>query len=241
MMTNHQKKFIVSLKQKKFRIQHGSFVVEGVKMVEELLRSDYEVELIVATPSWENKYQIPGIIEVTDKELAALSSLRTPHQVLAVVKKKEAVAPPNFEHLTIVLDNVQDPGNLGTIIRTADWFGVKDIVCSENCVEVYNPKVIQATMGSFFRVNVLYDNLSDFLSRNKDLTVYGACLEGESIYKKTLSKSKSVLLMGNESQGISKELSPFINEQITIPRVGQAESLNVAVATAIFCAEFSRK
>jgi len=240
MITNHQKKFIVSLKQKKFRTQHNSFVVEGIKMVNELLQSDYEVETLFATQPWFNNYSWDNAEEISEKELSSISSLKTPNQVLAVAKKKETSLPPSFEELTIALDNVQDPGNLGTIIRTADWFGVKNVICSEDCVDVYNPKVIQATMGSFCRVNVVCANLIDFFSQNNDVTVYGSFIDGENIYKKKISKNESILLMGNESKGISKELQPYIKEWISIPRIGQAESLNVSVATSILCAEFYR-
>ncbi|MCO6500452.1 MAG: RNA methyltransferase [Vicingus serpentipes] len=241
MMTNHQKKFIVSLKQKKFRIQHNSFVVEGVKMVDELLQSDYEVASIFATQFWIENHPAVDAIEISEKELNAISSLKTPNQVLAVVKKKKPIISSDSKTLTLVLDNIQDPGNLGTIIRTADWFGVKNIVCSEDCVEVYNPKVLQATMGSFFRVNTVYTDLCIFLTEKKVNSIYGALLDGENVYTKKLNTNNSMLVVGNESKGISDNLLPFINERLTIPKIGKAESLNAATATAILCAEFFRK
>jgi len=238
MISNNQKKYVNSLKQKKYRQQHQSFVVEGTKMIEELINSDFEIELLFATPNWKSNYK--SVILVSDKELASISSLKTPNEVLAVVKQKKAAHPEYSNTLTLALDNVQDPGNLGTIIRTADWFGISSIICSNTCVDIYNPKVIQATMGSFFRINVIYSDLSAFFSDNSDLNVYGALLNGKSIYKETLNPVGSIILMGNESKGISEEILPYVTNKISIPRIGKAESLNVATATAIICAEFKK-
>ena len=240
MISANQKKYVNSLKQKKFRTEHNSFIVEGVKMIAELLQSDYKVELLFATSPWIESNPNVDCIEVSEKELSQISSLKTPNEVLAVVNQKKASLNDVSVQLTIALDKIQDPGNLGTIIRTADWFGVKNIVCSEDSVSVYNPKVIQATMGSFFRVNIIYTNLIPFFSENKELTVYGTLLDGENVYSKELKSIGSILLMGNESKGISEELFPYINHRITIPKVGQAESLNVSTATAILCSEFTR-
>jgi len=240
MLSINQKKQVNSLKQKKFRTEYKLFVVEGIKMLEELLLSNYEVEIIYATANWIENNSAVNCIEISEKELASISSLRSPNEVLAVVKQKETVLIDVFTQLTIALEKLQDPGNLGTIIRTADWFGVQHVICSEDSVDVYNPKVLQATMGSFFRVNIIYVSLSDFFSENKDLTVYGALLDGENVYQKELKTKGSVLLMGNESKGISDELKPFISEKLLIPNFGKAESLNVATATAILCSEFAR-
>lgn len=240
MLSINQKKFVNSLKQKKFRTHNNSFVVEGIKMLDELLQSDYKAEYIFATISWIKKNKSIDCIEVTEKELNSISSLKTPNEVLAVVKQKETRLIDISSQLNIAIDAIQDPGNLGTIIRTADWFGVKNIICSENSVDVFNPKVMQATMGSFFRVNLIYSNLSEFFSLNKGLTVYGALLNGENVYEKQLTTEGSVLLMGNESKGISSDLLPCITDKISIPKFGVAESLNVAVATAIFCYECQR-
>lgn len=240
MLSVSQKKIATSLKQKKFRNSHNSFVVEGVKMVDELLESNYEVELIFATQSFIKTHPLLDVIDVSEKELASISSLKTANQVLAIVKKKQGIAPFDFSQLTIALDNIQDPGNMGTIIRLADWFGISTIVCSEGCVDVFNPKVIQATMGSFFRVNVIYTDLPIFFTKNKELTVFGALLDGENIYSKKVSTNNSVLLIGNESKGISDDLQSFVNEKITIPKLGNAESLNAATAAAILCSEFYR-
>jgi TrmH family RNA methyltransferase len=241
MLSQNQKKHVNSLKQKKFRTQHNSFVVEGVKMVEELLQSNYEVEEIYATQSWIENNPSVGCDEVSEKELSQISSLKTPNEVITVVKQKAPQLIDVSSHLTIALDKIQDPGNLGTIIRTADWFGIQNIICSEGSVDVYNPKVMQATMGSFFRVNLVYTNLNQFFSENTNLIVYGALLEGANIYTEQLNSNGTVLLMGNESKGVSEELIPFITDKISIPKTGGAESLNVATATAILCSEFVRR
>ncbi len=240
MLSISQKKYVNSLQQKKFRTQYSTFVVEGLKIVNELLKSDYEVETIFATSSWLKNNSSKEAIHVTEKELSQLSSLKTPNEVLAVVKQKETQLLDLKSTITIALDHIQDPGNLGTIIRTADWFGVKNIICSEDCVDVYNPKVIQATMGSLFRVNVVYTDLKEFFDEYKDLTVYGALLEGDNVYNVKLKSEGAVLLMGNESKGIAEELIPYVTNKIAIPKFGNAESLNVGIATAIICFESKR-
>ena len=240
MLSISQKKIVNSLKQKKFRTDLNAFVVEGVKMVDELLQSDYEIEAIYATSNWIDNHADVECTEISEKELKIISSLKTPNEVLAVVKQKEPQLTELSSQLNIALDKIQDPGNFGTIIRTADWFGVQNIICTEDTVDVYNPKVIQATMGSFFRMNIVYTDLSQFFSENKELTVYGALLDGENVYQKTLNAKGAVLFMGNESKGISEALKPFISEKILIPNFGKAESLNVATATAILCSEFTR-
>ena len=239
MITNNQKKFVKSLAQKKFRTEHNCFVVEGVKLVNELLQSDFDVVNIFATSHWIEKNSAVDAEQVSSKDLAIMSSFKTANEVLAVVKQKQHDTVIYSEHLTIALDNIQDPGNLGTIIRTADWFGVKSIVCSKDSVDVYNPKVIQSTMGSIFRVDVYYADLKEFLN-NKKSVVYAATLNGKNVYEQKLKKDNAVFLMGNESKGISIGLTPYINQEISIPRIGQAESLNVATATAILCAEFTK-
>lgn len=238
MITANQKKFVKSLAQKKYRTEHNCFVVEGVKLVEELLQSDYEVLTIYATASWVEDNPAINAEQISTKDLSIISSLKTANEVLAMVKQKQNGLVDYDSSLTIALDNLQDPGNLGTIIRTADWFGIKTIVCSENTVDIYNPKVIQATMGSLFRVNVVYTDLIKFFKENSNLSVYGALLDGDNVYQKELNKNGSVLLMGNESKGISEQLFPYITDKILIPKIGQAESLNVSTATAILCAEF---
>ena len=243
MITANQKKFVKSLGQKKFRTEYNSFIVEGEKVLSELLQSDFEIESIFATQPWIelNLNLAVECIEVSQKELNSISSLKTPNNILAIVKQKNNQLVDLSSQLTIALDTIQDPGNLGTIIRTADWFGIKNIICSSDSVDVYNPKVMQATMGSFFRVSVHYINLREFFSKNKKLTVFGGLLDGENIYKKELNSKGSILLLGNESKGISNELIPFITDKIFIPKFGKAESLNVAMATAILCSEFARR
>lgn len=240
MISINQKKFVNSLKQKKFRTEHNLFVVEGIKLVEELLQSDYEVSAIYATLNWMEKNPKEECSEVSEKELQSISSLKTSNEVLAVVKQKGPQLIDVSNQLNIALDKLQDPGNFGTIIRTADWFGVQNIICSKDSVDVYNPKVLQATMGSFFRMNIIYTDLPEFFLENKALTVHGALLDGENVYQKELNSKGSILLMGNESKGISVELKPFISEKILIPNFGKAESLNVATATAVLCSEFKR-
>ncbi len=240
MVTANQKKFVKSLTLKKNRTAHGCFVVEGVKLVDELLLSNFEVKAIYATSNWLMDNLGVEAQEVSNKDLASMSSFKTSNEVLAVVNQKQ----PNIIDLTnglvIALDNLQDPGNFGTIIRTADWFGIKNIVCSTGSVDIYNPKVIQATMGSLFRVNLVYTDLMELFSQNEKITVYGAVLDGENIYAKTLSTKSAVILMGNESKGISSDLLPFVTDKIKIPGFGSAESLNVATATAVICSEFKR-
>lgn len=240
MITANQKKIVKSLAQKKFRSQYQCFVVEGVKLVEEALNSDFLVDDVFAVPRWIESNSNVGAIEVSEKELKSLSSLKTPNDVLAVVRIKQQNLPLDFSNLTLVLDNIQDPGNMGTIIRTADWFGIKNIVCSQNSVDIYNPKVVQATMGSLFRINILYKDLKEFFSSHENLTVYGASIEGESIYDTKMNQEDAVLLMGNESKGIAQELESFIDKKLTVPKFGEAESLNVATATAIICSEYKR-
>ena len=240
MISAREKKFVNALKQKKYRGEHQYFVVEGSKMLGELLQEDFKIRQVFAIGSWIEKHPEIDAVEISEKELKSISSLKTPNEVLAVVQQKENRLIDVSNTLSIALDEIQDPGNLGSIIRTADWFGIKNIVCSSNSVDVYNPKVIQATMGSFFRVNIVYQELTEFFTNNADLKVYGALLDGENIYQKEIDTKGLVLLMGNESKGISNELMPFITDKISIPKFGKAESLNVATATAILCSDCLR-
>jgi TrmH family RNA methyltransferase len=244
MISINQKKFVSSLKQKKFRTEHSLFIVEGVKLIQELLLSNYKISAIYATKSWiENNQDIEStqITVISEKELQRISSLKTANEVLAIVEQKAHQLIDVSSQLNIAIDKIQDPGNFGTIIRTADWFGIQNVICSEDSVDVYNPKVLQATMGSFFRLNIVYTDLAKFFSEHKGLTVYGALLDGENVYQKKLNSIGAVLLMGNESKGISEALIPFVKEKILIPNFGKAESLNVATATAVLCSEFVRK
>lgn len=253
MVSKSQISFIKSLHQKKSRHEHRLFIAEGVKLVTEILSSDFTVYAIYATkalldqhPSFEanvSKNIEIHIVSVTEME--RISALSTPPEVLIIAKIPETDPERLFvktfyqQDLVLMADDIRDPGNLGTLIRIADWFGIKRIVCSEETVEVYNPKVVQSTMGSLVRVEVLYADLKKVLNEVKGIPVYGALLEGRSIYGESL-QAEGVLLLGNESHGISNDLIPFITHPVSIPRFGGAESLNVAIAAAVMCSEFRR-
>lgn len=242
MISKAKLKAYSAYKTQKNRDKDKVFVVEGVKLSEELLNSGFSVIDICATKEWIADNPQVSATEISESELERISLLQTPNQVWALVERKDSeVIPENaFDSLCLVLDEIKDPGNMGTIIRTADWFGIRNIVCSQNSVDIYNPKVIQSTMGSIFRMQVYYTDLKDFLSKKPQQTkVFGALLGGDDIYKKQLD-DKGIILIGNESKGISDELKPFITDKITIPRFGEAESLNAAVATGIVLSEFKR-
>jgi len=240
MVSKNQIKFITSLQQKKYRLANQMFIAEGVKVIQELLQSNFVLEHLYETSSiFENiaNYQKSLISEQDMKRISALSS---PSACLAIFKIPKDNAIEN-SGLIIALDDIRDPGNLGTIIRLSDWFGVKQILCSPETVDVYNPKVIQATMGSIARVKVSYLDLKSFFA-NTSLPVFGAFMDGATIYKEKLA-TDGILIFGNEANGISSELEKFIENRIAIPRFGdiqQTESLNVATATAIFLSEFRR-
>lgn len=251
MISKNKISFIKSLGLKKHRDELGVFVAEGPKVVSELLPA-WNARLIVATKQWlsENQKSLSNtsaeIIETSEDDLRKASFLQHPQQVIAVVEKKESSL--NMElmrsDLTIALDGVRDPGNMGTIIRIADWFGIATIVCSHDSADVYNPKVVQATMGSLARVNVLYKPLTELIeSLPTDFPIYGTLLDGDNIYEQQLSKN-GLIIMGNEGVGISKEVRCRVNHRLLIPSFprngASAESLNVGVATAIVCSEFRR-
>lgn len=245
MLSKAQISLITSLQNKKYRKQQGLFIVEGIKSVKEFMASSYQVESIFYTDDANTKVgKISHNIkshELTEAEFQKISTLKSPQGILALVKlpKQQQIDIHELRNCyNIVLDDVQDPGNLGTIIRTAEWFGIKHIICSIGTVDAYNPKVVQATMGSLARIQVHYVNLHEFIS-STDLPVYGALLNGQSIYQ-TEWRSEGLIIMGNEGNGISAELIDLIDQAVTIPRIGQAESLNVAVATTIFCSEIAR-
>jgi RNA methyltransferase, TrmH family len=244
-------KRISSYKESKYRNQDKVFVVEGVKVVNELLNSCFEIETICALKQWldDNSNIIisktNNIIEVNEDDLKKISSFSTPNQVLAVVKTPSPKEVVFKDKLVIALDQINDPGNLGTIIRIAHWFGIEDIICSENTVDQFNPKTIQSTMGSLFRVNVSYHNLKFYLQNlPKDYPIYGAVVEnGENIYEKQVQKH-GIIIIGSESHGISNEILPLINNPITIPNFSinqKAESLNASIATGIIVSEFKRR
>ena len=234
MLSKNKIKFIQSLKQKKYRLLHQLYVVEGEKIVNEFLNSDWEIEQIYATKEWNG-----NAVEVTSKELERISSLKTPNKVLAIIKipKRKSVISGN---LVLALDAVKDPGNLGTIIRLADWFGVQHFICSKNCVDLYNPKVVQATMGSICRIQVQYLNLKSTLENMTDYKICAAVTDGQSIFSVEKSE-KRIVLLGSESHGISNELIELANQKITIPKSenSKAESLNVANACGIILAQLS--
>lgn len=238
MLSKSQIKTITSLKQKKYRLQQGLFVAEGVKTINELLASQFSLQQLYTT----NSFKIDANLEtvVSKNELKKISFLKTPNTALAIFKIPEPKAI-NTNQLLVALDNVRDPGNLGTIIRLCDWFGITDLVCNIETVDCYNPKVVQATMGSITRVNVSYLNLTDFL-KTTHMPIFGAFMEGDNIYKSQLP-NKGILVLGNEANGISREIEQVITTKISIPRFGQlqsTESLNVATAAAILLSEFRR-
>ena len=245
MLSKSQISFIRSLHQKKYRKEHGLFIVEGIKSIKEFFQSSYQIHTIYYNSEQYNLLpKLPAninLFEVKNAELDKISTLQTPQGFLALVhipKNRELALKALKNQFTLVLDGVQDPGNMGTIIRTADWFGFKNIICSADCVEVFNPKTVQATMGSLARVNIYETDLPALLEKNT-IPVFGALLDGESIYK-TQWGAEGLVILGNEGKGISAEVIKKINKPVTIPRIGEAESLNVAVSAAIFCAELVR-
>lgn len=229
MITKNQIKFIKSLSLKKNRIKEQLFIAEGEKVVSELLRSDFEIKNIYATKEW--KVNNDNITQISNAELQRISNLKSPNKVLVVVQFKNHKIIKH-DGITLVLDEINDPGNLGTIIRMCDWFGVKQIICSKNTVDIFNPKVVQSAMGSAFRVNVNYTDLENYLS---DITtpIYGAFMHGKNLKEVKIPKSAH-LVMGNEANGISAEINKLITDKVAIKNIGKsAESLNVAVATSI--------
>ena len=235
MLVKSKIKYIQSLGEKKFREKEGLFVAEGPKIVKELLKAEFEVHEIYALREWldeNNKFIKSGeTFEITEAELKAISFMTTPQSVLALVKMPVTNTFVTKGKLILALDGIQDPGNLGTIIRTADWFGMQHIICSKDCADVYNPKVVQATMGSIARVNVIYTDLYPWLQKEKDSSIYAAVLQGKDLKK--IEIKTGIILIGNESKGIRSEILGLANEKITIPGIGKAESLNAAVATGI--------
>lgn len=232
MLSKSEIKDIQSLSQKKNRDALKLFVAEGPKIVGELIQLVPQmIERVFATPVWtQTRRNYPNTMEVTEKELERISQLQTANQVLALVKKFEP-REPSGNSFSLYLDTIQDPGNFGTIIRTADWFGIQNVVCNAGCADLYNPKVVQSTMASIARVNVYYDVKNNWLQK-QNLPVYAAVLKGEPL-QNFQKVDKGILVIGNESRGISDELLQFANNRITIPRKGRAESLNAAVATGI--------
>jgi len=241
MVTKNQIKLISSLQQKKFRQSNQLFVAEGVKVIQELLAAHLELELIFETVPLFAEISAEKKVLISTDELKKMSALTVPNNCLAVFK-----IPSNkiFEQkgLILALDSIRDPGNLGTILRICDWFGVQQVICSPDTVDIYNPKVIQATMGSIARVNCIYGELLPLLEATT-LPVFGTFMDGENSYKMNLPR-EGIIVMGNEANGISETIKSVIKNKIAIPRFGElqkTESLNVATATALILSEFRRK
>lgn len=240
MVSKNQIKLISSLHQKKQRIAHQLFIAEGIKGIQELLDASFELEQLYTT---QNDFEsVPNSLKtlVSEADLKKISALATPNTCLAVFKipKEKKIVESG---LIVALDTIRDPGNLGTILRLCDWFGIQQLICSKETVDSYNPKVVQATMGSIARVTVSYVDLNDFLATTS-LPVFGTFMNGDNIYKSSLPQ-EGIIVMGNEANGISPELEKIIKNRLTIPRFGaiqKTESLNVATATAIVLSEFCR-
>ena len=246
MLSKSQIGFIKSLHQKKYRKENATFIIEGIKSILEFISSPYQIHSIYFVSEFSSLLtNLPAnikLFEVNNAELEKISTLQTPQGILALVHipNSAVIDPDAFSNsFSIVLDGIQDPGNLGTIIRTADWFGIKHVICSPNTVEVYNPKTVQATMGSLSRVKVHYTDIASFLEQT-DVPIFGAVLDGDSLYT-TDWGGAGMIVLGNEGQGISPAVMQLITNPVTIPRVGEAESLNVAISAAILCADISRK
>lgn len=250
MLTKAQLKLIKSLEHKKFRKETALFVAEGGKTVGDLLECGLECELIIADKEWISKHTLPTkkeITEVSSEDIKKASFLRTPQGVLALfrIPQYETSNSHPARELCLALDNVQDPGNMGTIIRIADWFGIEHIYCNSGSADAYNPKTVQATMGAIGRVKIHYTDLPAFIaSLGSDIPVYGTFLNGENIYSRQLTEC-GLVVMGNEGNGIGKECKALINERLFIPNYpagrDTSESLNVSTATAIICSEFRRR
>ncbi len=243
-------KYIQSLKEKKYREQYNTFVAEGDKMVTDLLPV-MSCELLVATPDFlQSRSAIINnakeVIKVEKSDINKASFLKNPQQVVAVFKRPQhALSIDKIRNqLSLMLDGIQDPGNMGTIIRLADWYGIENIICSKDTVDVYNPKVVQATMGALARVKLYYTDLTETIEKLNDTPVYGTFLDGEDLYTTKISET-GIIIMGNEGKGIRPEISKCINRRLYIPNYPKeretSESLNVAIATAIICSEFRRR
>ena len=240
MLSKNQIKLITSLQQKKYRFQNGLFIAEGVKVVNELINSSFELEKLYCTEDHGLSLANYKPEILTQKELLKISGLSTPNKVLGLFKIPSA-SNIKLEGLVLALDDTNDPGNLGTIIRLCDWFGVQYLICSKNTVDCYNPKVVQATMGSLARVHISYVDLDQFLNETS-LPIYGATMDGEHITSLSLEKN-AIIVMGNESHGLSSEIEALVTKKITIPKFSKSkdiDSLNVATATAIILNEFRR-
>jgi len=240
MLSKNQVKLISSLRKKKYRQQYGLFIAEGIKVVEELLKSNFKLNKLFYTIDYIPNSQHDKIQVISEKELNSISEFNSPNKIIALfeIPEKEKI---KINGLTLVLDEINDPGNLGTIIRLGDWFGIDQIICSLNTVDCYNQKVVQASMGSLSRVSIVYSDIVSYLKKEKRI-IYGAMLEGDNVYRSVLEE-EAVLIMGNEANGISKPIQELISKKLNIPQFGEikkTESLNVATSTAILLSEFKR-
>lgn len=240
MLSKSQSKLITALSQKKYRNKHQLFIVEGIKAVNEFLNSSFILDSLYCTEEFEHKVDYSKVTEITKQELNKISALKNPNEALTLFQIP-APSTINLSVSTIVLDAVNDPGNLGTIIRLCDWFGIYQIVCSVDTVDCFNSKVVQATMGSLTRVHVNYTDVVSFLN-NSQLPSYAAVMNGKNVYQNPMP-SEAIIVMGNEANGISDDVLNCVKNHLTIPRFGEAqkaESLNVATATSILLSEFRR-
>ena len=254
MLSKNRTNYIISLQKKKSRENEKLYIVEGDKIVMEYISAGVPIKILAANPVFINslrgseKNSIEEIIPTTYEELKKISSLKTPHNALAIVNIPDNITLNNFSgSLCVALDFIQDPGNMGTIIRAAAWFGIKHIICSANCVDAFNPKTVQASMGAILQVNIFYSDLEKtlYIANRQNIPVYGATLDGDSIYETNLSK-EGIILLGNESRGISKNISRYVTQKIMIPFFGEKnsfgiESLNVSMAASVIFSEFSRR
>ena len=251
MLSKHLTNVIQNLEKKKFREKYNLYKVEGDKLVQELLLSDMKIDTLVASPSWiaNNQQHVKSynVIEVNEIEMGRVSNFKSLPEVIALSEiPVKGYNPDEIENsLSVILNGIQDPGNIGTILRVCDWFGISNIFCDHDCANIFNPKSVQASMGAIFRVNVFYLDLVNFIPRfvGQDFPCYGTFLRGENIYKQQL-RTKGFIVMGNEGNGITPEIEQFVSHKITIPSFAQSlystESLNVGVATGIILSEFKR-
>lgn len=242
MLSKSQIKLITSLAKKKYRKQHELFVVEGVKSINEFLDSNFQLEHLFTVD--ESVFDVEKLTHtiISESELKKISFLSSPNKALAIFKIPKP-AEIEINNLIVALDSVNDPGNLGTIIRLCDWFGVTDLVCSLDTVDCYNSKVVQASMGSLSRVNISYLNLERFLKDQKPNSIYGTFMDGDNVYSTNVDQ-KGVLIFGNEANGISRSIEELVTRRLSIPQFGdiqETESLNVATATSILLSEFKRR
>ena len=241
MVSKNQIKWITSLQLKKYRLENQLFIAEGVKVIQELLQSNFVLEDLFATEEVINSFSVNNKTVVTDAEMKKITALSSPSSCLAVFQMPKETKISN-QGLIVALDDIRDPGNLGTIIRLCDWFGIEQMICSKETVDVFNPKVVQATMGSLARVNIQYLDIQEFIS-NSSLPIFGTFMDGNNIYSEDLP-TDGIIIFGNEANGISAEIEKLVTNSIAIPRFGKlqkTESLNVATATAIILSEFCRR